>query len=113
MNEKDLECPCCHEALLDKDLLPLLKTLEKQIGHDLKITSGYRCVSHNEDLIKRGYKAAKNSFHLKGMAVDIYCIGEEQTRLAELARKLGFGGIGFGKSFVHIDLGDTRPAWRY
>jgi len=70
-----------------------------------KITSGFRCKEYNEDLIKRGYKASRNSSHLKGLAADI-SVKDSKSRFIVINNLLlaGFTRIGIADTFIHVDL---------
>jgi len=76
---------------------------------DLYLTSAYRDPKHNEKV-----GGAKNSMHLKGLAVDVAVPKNKQKEFVELAKKSGFKGIGANpdKGFVHVDLGRSRT-WSY
>ena len=66
------------------------------------ITSGYRTSEWNKIV-----KGAKNSYHLKGMAVDSRMIGVDLTKYAlYIVRYTSFNGLGIYKysNFVHSDL---------
>ena len=76
---------------------------EKEVP--FKITSGYRTKEYNEDLIKRGYKASKNSSHLKGLAADISVKDSRQSFIVINSLLLaGFTRIGIADTFIHVDL---------
>lgn len=67
------------------------------------ITSSYRDGRTNREI-----GGAKNSYHVKGLALDIH-VGrgmDEQLRWARAASEAGFTGIGVypGDSHIHIDL---------
>ena len=70
-----------------------------------KITSGYRTKEYNEDLIKRGYKASRNSSHLKGLAADI-SVKDSKSRFIVINSLLlaGFTRLGISDTFIHVDL---------
>jgi uncharacterized protein YcbK (DUF882 family) len=53
---------------------------------------------------------AKNSYHLKGMAVDISCSARSVGQVASAAMSLGAGGVGrySRSSFTHVDSGPVR-----
>lgn len=105
---KRLRCPCCGREQLDPRLALSVRHIFGMLGHDLPITSGYRCEKHNAAV-----GGAVNSMHMQGKAVDIAVSDpDEQEEIAELARKLGFGGVGWGKNFIHLDFGPFRE-WRY
>ena len=70
-----------------------------------KITSGYRTKEYNEDLIRRNYKASKNSSHLKALAADI-SVKDSKSRFIVFNSLLlaGFTRIGIADTFIHVDL---------
>ena len=82
-----------------------------------KITSGYRTKEYNEDLIKRGYKASRNSSHLKGLAADI-SVKDSKSRFIVFNSLLlaGFTRIGIAETFIHVDLDTDKTQnviWTY
>ena len=86
-------------------------------GIPFKITSGYRTKEYNEDLIKRGYKASKNSSHLKGLAADI-SVKDSKSRFIVFNSLLlaGFTRIGIADTFIHVDLDTDKKQnviWTY
>lgn len=84
-------------------------------GRALDIGSGYRSPEYNSTL--RG--AARNSYHCRGMALDIGNIGNRENMLdfVDKAARHGFTGIGVywpdseGAYFVHIDIRETKYHW--
>jgi hypothetical protein len=52
----------------------------------------------------------EGSQHGLGKALDIKMAQTEQRQFADMARRYGFGGIGFYESFIHIDTG-TERSW--
>lgn len=72
-----------------------------------QITSGYRTKEHNETLKNRGFKASKNSAHLKGLAADIKCsTSKERWLIIDSLIIAGFTRIGIGQNFLHCDIMD-------
>jgi hypothetical protein len=89
----------------------MLMKVQKEFGRQLNVNSGYRSPEYNASL--RG--AARNSYHMQGMAMDISWAGinsETREEFVRIARSNGFRGIGrYGPSagnFVHIDIGPER-----
>jgi len=87
----------------------LLAMVQAQFGgRPILVTSGYRTATTNERLRRQGIDAARNSFHLRGHAVDIQISGVAPASMAELGLLLGLGGVGMYASFVHLDTGPRR-----
>ena len=98
--DKEMDCGCGCEKTVAPELLVQLESLRALIDKPLPVTSGARCITHNQEV---GGK--QNSWHLKGLAVDIACT-ESKLRIEIIrnAGKLGFNGIGIAKTFIHLDL---------
>lgn len=75
----------------------------------LVLLSGYRTRKTNSSL--KG--AAKDSLHMRGMALDIAHPHRSAATLAKAALALGAGGVGRydASGFVHVDSGAPR-SWR-
>ncbi len=90
------------------DLLYVMRTLlEKE--EPIHVISGYRSPQTNEALryMKRG--VAKDSYHTRGMAVDVSVPGVPLRVLRNLAISLRMGGVGYYPGrFVHLDTGPFR-----
>lgn len=95
---------------LQEHFLKALDTLRKNCGFPFVITSGYR--SRNHPVERRKVKGGP---HNQGIAADIAVRdGVQRRKIVEEAIKLGFGGIGIHKDFVHVDLRETVPVmWEY
>jgi uncharacterized protein YcbK (DUF882 family) len=105
-------CPHGNKNNISPELLRALSRLEKAIGHELPYNSGYRCPQCNA-----AAGGAKNSAHLRGLAVDISCVtSPDRFRILLIALSLGFCRVGIGTSFIHLDI-DTSLAqavvWLY
>ena len=70
------------------------------------LISGYRTPKTNRML--RG--AARNSYHMRGMAADIRLKSRSMRQVAQAAQATNGGGVGYyGRSnFVHMDNGPVR-----
>lgn len=91
------------------DILVAVQAWTRHAGYSagpLMINSGYRSPETNARL--RG--AARNSLHMRGMAVDFYVPGMKTADLGRLAAHFRGGGVGFypESGFVHVDSGSTR-----
>ena len=94
------------KVIIDIDLVAKLQDLRSTVKKPIIITSAYRTSLYNE---KCGGK--DNSYHVKGMAADIYCNGISPKAIALWAEFNNIYGIGLyinrkDVNFVHID---TRP----
>ena len=100
---------------IDPHLLDLISAISIKLKskEPFHVISGYRSPKTNNLLRKRGKGAAKNSYHLKGQAVDIRLPGHRAAVLRRTASVLKKGGVGFypKSKFVHIDVGPVRY-WR-
>lgn len=101
------------EKIIDPSLLDLLFALQARLGRrgPFDVYSGYRSPATNAMLrASRGAKVAKNSLHMRGMAVDIGIERVSSYDIARAALVLQRGGVGFYRrsNFVHIDVGPVR-----
>jgi uncharacterized protein YcbK (DUF882 family) len=93
---------------LDKSLAEKMPSLREVWGEDLRINSGYRDSGTNKKV-----GGAKKSQHVHGKALDIDVSDwsiEKRKRFIQVARELGFGGVGVYKNAIHLDSG-SRRAW--
>lgn len=91
-------------------LVALLDYLQEKLkGGVIRITSGYRSLTYNEGLRKKGRLAARTSLHIEGMAADIDMDLVDGKALWEFVRSLNCCGAGFyhGKG-IHVDVGPNR-----
>ena len=106
---------------MDDGFLQMLDDARGIAGIPFNITSGYRTKEYNKDLLKRGYKASKNSSHLIGKAVDISVqSGNQRYIILNALIQAGFRRLGVAKTFIHcdsdsIEQGGTKPnsVWTY
>lgn len=97
---------------IDLRVFYLLAMVQAEFGgRPVLVTSGYRTRATNERLGALGIDAARNSFHLRGRAVDIQIPGVAPASMAKLGSLLGLGGVGLYASFLHLDTGPRRM-WR-
>jgi uncharacterized protein YcbK (DUF882 family) len=99
---------------IDPYLLDLVHGLRLTMGCDgpVHVISGYRSPKTNAMLAQRSGKVAKNSYHVKGMAIDLRLPDRRLEHVRDTAMRLGGGGVGFypDSQFVHMDTGPVR-AW--
>lgn len=100
---------------IDINLADYIFEMQKASGKKvpLLIQSGYRSPKTNEYLASLGHKVAKESFHMKGKAIDIAL--DKRTRvslnnLKDISLDLKLGGIGYypEDQFIHLDTGNFR-----
>ncbi|MFK7945308.1 MAG: YcbK family protein [Paracoccaceae bacterium] len=75
-----------------------------------EIISGYRSPKTNAMLRARSRGVARNSYHTRGMAVDVTLKTRSVGQMASAAKSLSAGGVGrYSRSqFVHMDSGPVR-----
>lgn len=80
---------------------------------EVHVSSGYRSVRTNAQLVKNNPQAARESFHLQGKALDFKVPMLPGPALAEIAKTMQRGGAAFYPStgHTHIDTGPVRT-WR-
>ena len=111
--KSEFECPCgCGQQSVDMELAEKLQLLRDKVDRPLKITSGYRCITHNAAV-----GGSQNSKHRYGMAADWRTENRSinPVALGILAQAVGFGGIGIywyaGNMFCHADTRGTKATW--
>jgi uncharacterized protein YcbK (DUF882 family) len=74
------------------------------------VISAYRSPKTNAKLRRQNRRVAKNSYHVKGRAVDIRVPGFKTSTLRRAAMRVKMGGVGYYRRsrFVHIDSGAVR-----
>lgn len=97
---------------MDPRLMSVLFLINQKVGNKkpISVISGYRSEETNRKLARINSGVAKNSFHIKGQAIDIRIPGIETANIRDAGLKLRVGGVGYyGKSnFTHIDTGPRR-----
>jgi len=100
---------------IDVDLINLLYDINLHVGleKEFDVVSGYRSERTNAKLRRTMSGVAKESYHIKGKAVDIYVPGVSLRKLRDIAMGLGRGGVGYypRSNFIHVDVGPVRT-WR-
>ena len=98
---------------MDKNLINILVNICEPFvdNHGIvkvDVLSGYRTKRTNEKLRSKSRNVAKNSFHLKGRALDFRVPNVPIETLRVAANKEASGGLGMYRNFIHIDTGPTR-----
>ena len=116
-NKSEFECKCGCE--MPEDVFLQIQKLASQLQYirdfirlPMRITSGYRCKSHNKEV-----GGVSNSQHVLGKASDIQvsdsspeAIYQVIDTLAEYGHVLQ-GGLGLYNTFTHYDIRKTRARW--
>lgn len=107
---EEFDCQHTGNNRMDMDFLRRLDALREACGFPFRITSGYRDPSHPIEAKKK-----KAGTHAHGIAADIAVADGAQRRiLVTHALRLGFGGVGVARGFVHVDTRETTPVlWLY
>ena len=121
-SRSELQCHCgCSKMLMDDGFMKKLEELRKAFGKPMRVSSAYRCATHNAKVSKTG----RNGPHTTGQAVDILVSGEDAYELLYYAVGFGFGGLGVSQRgphanrFIHLDRLESlssrpRPrVWSY
>ena len=108
--KEEFDCQHTGNNGMKLEFLRELEQLREACGFPFIITSGYRDPSHPIEA-----KKTTPGTHAQGIACDIAVNGGNQRYIiAKEAAKLGFGGIGVAKGFMHVDGRDTVPVvWVY
>lgn len=97
---------------IDPRLLDQLHAVRVQTetSEPFAILSAYRSPETNAMLRRRGWGVARNSLHMRGMAVDIRLPDRDARNIARCALAMERGGVGFypRSNFVHLDTGSFR-----
>lgn len=110
--EAEFACPTTGHLKFCDGFLDELEDLRVEYDRAMIVQSGCRAEAHNEWLIRRGYKASPNSFHLMGnkkygtdtCALDIARPnGRDAHRLVSIATRRKWT-VGWAKTFIHLDL---------
>ncbi|MFZ7111577.1 MAG: DUF882 domain-containing protein [Desulfatiglandales bacterium] len=93
-------------------LLDLLYAMKVKLRprHAFHIVSGYRSPGTNALLRAKNGGVAKNSYHMKGKAIDIRVPGCPLPEMNRTAKGLRAGGVGYypRSDFIHVDVGPVR-----
>lgn len=103
------------EIKIDDAVIIFAQQIRDHFKKPLTITCGYRTVAYNEALIRKGYKASRNSQHLVGKALDIEVKGVSPATLYKYADSLigSKGGVGIYSWGCHIDSRGYKSRWDY
>jgi uncharacterized protein YcbK (DUF882 family) len=96
---------------MDPRLLTVLHDIQSVFDkRQIEVISGYRTARTNAMLRREHINAAKDSYHVKGQAIDIRIHGVETNAIRDVTKILAAGGVGYypWAHFVHVDTGPIR-----
>jgi uncharacterized protein YcbK (DUF882 family) len=100
------------QHVIDPSLMDYLYDVAGHLGVEpaFSVISGYRSPQTNEQLRERSNGVARHSLHLEGRAIDVRLAGVDCAVLADRARGMTRGGVGYYRQsdFVHLDTGAYR-----
>lgn len=102
------------EGKIDRELIDFLVDIRARLGLPpgvvFEILSGYRTAESNALLAVSNGNVAKESLHVKGLAVDFRIAGVSGKAIAEIAKTMQRGGVSYypRDNHVHVDIGNIR-----
>ncbi len=105
---EEFMCKCCGKEGIQDILVEAADELRDQLGRPVIITSGWRCANHPDEVDKTTV-----GYHQRGLAMDIACEPYEIAEIVAIAHELGFEGIGYSETFIHLDLRSKTAGWFY
>jgi uncharacterized protein YcbK (DUF882 family) len=99
-------------APIDPRVLDVLALIQNAAGTNrpLAVLSAYRTPATNAILARSNPDVARNSYHMRGQAIDLTLAGIATASLRDYALSLGLGGVGYypAHGFIHVDSGPVR-----
>lgn len=101
---------------IDPELVHLINQLQQDCSvpglATFDVVSGYRSPETNNMLRRKSKGVARNSYHMKGCAIDIK-LPKHLRELKKLATSYKKGGVGYypKSGFVHVDIRDKPAYW--
>lgn len=105
----EFDCPGFPDSWskMQVDIIKKVDLLRAKCRFSLTIPKGgaYRTPSYNKRI-----GGAQNSYHVRGMALDIKCTDSTKRRIIiEKAMELGFNGIIVYSAHIHLDIREGSP----
>ena len=101
----EFRCPCprCGGFPVEpaEGMVQLLDSVREYFGVPVIVSSGVRCQTHNDELPG----SAKNSYHVKGKAVDFCVLGKASAHVLDYVKTLPVHyAYAIDGSYVHMDV---------
>jgi len=103
---KEIACKGTGKLLVNEHALDCLQELRDRLGKPMTINSAYRSPEHNATV-----GGARRSKHLAGIAFDVSTSNLDRDELVTEAKAIGFRGIGYYRTFIHIDTRPSPATW--
>lgn len=101
---------------IDVRVLEHVNLVQQKLGiqEEIHVISGFRSPEYNDYLVRTGQRAARNSLHIQGQAIDLNIPGIPLKKLRQAALELRYGGVGAYQHspYVHLDSGPFRYWYR-
>jgi len=100
--------------VIDRRLIELADHLQDYFKASvIEVICAYRSSAYNAELKSSGHHVADESYHTKGLAMDIHIDEISEAALRDYLLSLKLGGVGYygDKLMVHMDFGPVR-AWQ-
>lgn len=90
---------------LNPKLVERIILAQRMCGEQFTITSAYRSQGYERSKGRKG-----SSSHCKGLAVDVSAVNSHlRFKIVAGCILAGFPRLGIGKTFIHIDIDETKP----
>lgn len=111
IKQSEIDCKCklsgCQETIVNQRLVSVFESFRELAGMPIRITSGNRCLAHNKTI-----GGNPNSYHLKGMAMDIavsFLLVNKFGGWAEIKQALISCGASYvyynkERGYIHLDV---------
>lgn len=116
-SREEFACECgCGFDTADIELVQVLEHVRLKYGKPVIITSGCRCVEHNEKVQKSAnpnyFPYSSKSYHMQGRAADFVVEGVNPIEVYEwLNRSYPYRyGLGMYSGWCHLDTRTDGPA---
>lgn len=107
----EFQCKCgCERNEMKHSFMLLMDNLRSEYGSPIRISSGYRCPDHNNNVSSTGFDGP----HTTGRAADIYVSGNRAFDILFFIMQQGFTGVGVSQKgnhssrFLHVDTLTSR-----